>query len=150
MNQLGKLNARWTNTACIAASRAFRIESAVAAIDELGGQCSKLKCCLNYEYDVYVDALKEFPDIRVVLKTKQGLGLHQKTEVFKRIMWYAYEGDELNMIALPLDQVKEIMLMNANGKLPEKLEDFVQKKDSKSDFENATDQFELNRFDGKK
>jgi hypothetical protein len=65
------------------------------------------------------------------------------------VMWYAYEGDELHMIALPLDQVKEIIKINATGKLPEKLEDFILKKDSKTDFENAADQFELNRFDGK-
>ena len=84
-----------------------------------------------------------------MLKTKKGIGLHQKTEVFKRLMWYAYEGDELNLIALPLNEVREIMKLNANGKLPEKLEDFILKKDSKADFENAADQFELNRFDGK-
>jgi hypothetical protein len=64
-------------------------------------------------------------------------------------MWYAYDGDEFNMIALPLDQVKEIITMNSKGKLPEKLEDFILNKDTKSDFENAADQFELNRFDGK-
>jgi hypothetical protein len=117
---------------------------------QLAGQCSKLKCCLNYEYDVYVDAMKEFPDTRTVLKTKKGIGLHQKTEVFKRIMWYAYEGDEFNMIDLPLEQVKEIISMNARGKQPERLEDFVKNKETKSDFENAADQFELGRFDKKK
>ena len=65
-------------------------------------------------------------------------------------MWYSYEGDEMNMIPLTLDKVKEIMNLNAKGKLPEKLEDFVQNKETKSDFENATDQNELNRFDRKK
>jgi len=131
-------------------TQAARVQQLALNPQKLAGQCSKLKCCLNYEYDVYVDALKEFPDIRVVLKTKKGLGLHQKTEVFKKIIWYAYEGDEFNLIALPLEQVKEIMKMNAIGKSPDKLEDFIMKKDSKSDFENAADQFELNRFDGKK
>jgi len=131
-------------------TQAARVQQLALNPQKLAGQCSKLKCCLNYEYDVYVDALKEFPDNRVVLKTKKGPGLHQKTEVFKRVMWYAYDGDEMNMIALPLDQVKEIMKMNTAGKLPEKLEDFILKKDSKTDFENAADQFELNRFDGKK
>jgi hypothetical protein len=116
---------------------------------KLAGQCSKLKCCLNYEYDVYVDAMKAFPDTRVALKTKKGTGHHQKTEVFKKLMWYAYEGDEYNMIPIPLEQVKEIISMNNRGKQPEKLEDFVQNKDAKADFENAADQFELNRFDGK-
>jgi cell fate regulator YaaT (PSP1 superfamily) len=130
-------------------TQAARVQQLALNPQKLAGQCSKLKCCLNYEYDVYVDALKEFPDNRVALKTKKGTGLHQKTEVFKRIMWYAYDGDEFNMIALPLDQVKEIITMNSKGKLPEKLEDFILNKDTKSDFENAADQFELNRFDGK-
>jgi cell fate regulator YaaT (PSP1 superfamily) len=130
-------------------TQAARAQQLALNPQKLAGQCSKLKCCLNYEYDVYVDALKDFPDNRVVLKTKKGNGLHQKTEVFKKLMWYAYEGDELNLISLPLKEVKEIINLNANGKLPEKLEDFIQKKDSKADFENAADQFELNRFDGK-
>jgi cell fate regulator YaaT (PSP1 superfamily) len=131
-------------------TQAARVQQLALNPQKLAGQCSKLKCCLNYEYDVYVDAMKEFPDTRVVLKTKKGTGVHIKTEVFKRMMWYAYEGDEYNMIALPLDKVKEIVSMNAKGKYPDKLEDFMLAKDSKTDFENAADQFELNRFDGKK
>ena len=130
-------------------TQAARVQQLALNPQKLAGQCSKLKCCLNYEYDVYVDAMKEFPDVKVPLKTKKGTAFHQKTEVFKKSMWYAYEGDEFNMIPLPLDKVKEIMKMNGKGKLPEKLEDFVQNKDSKSDFQNAADQFELKRFDGK-
>jgi len=142
--------ATWLTRFQSVTTQAARVQQLALNPQKLAGQCSKLKCCLNYEYDVYVDAMKEFPDVRVVLKTKKGPGLHQKTEVFKRLMWYTYEGDEFNMIAIPLDQVKEIINLNAKGKLPERLEDFVQNKDAKSDFENAADQFELNRFDGKK
>ncbi|NTV84672.1 MAG: hypothetical protein HGA23_10290, partial [Bacteroidales bacterium] len=141
--------ATWLTRFQSVTTQAARVQQLALNPQKLAGQCSKLKCCLNYEYDVYVDAMKEFPDVRVTLKTKKGTGLHQKTEVFKRLMWYAYEGDEFNMIALPLDQVKEIMNLNTKGKVPERLEDFVQNKDTKSDFENAADQFELNRFDGK-
>ena len=130
-------------------TQAARAQQLALNPQKLAGQCSKLKCCLNYEYDVYVDAMKEFPDVKVALKTKKGNAFHQKTEVFKKSMWYAYEGDEYNMIPLHLDKVKEIIKMNEKGKMPERLEDFVQNKDSKSDFENAADQFELNRFDGK-
>ncbi len=130
-------------------TQAARVQQLALNPQKLAGQCSKLKCCLNYEYDIYVDAMKEFPDVRVPLKTKKGNGIHQKTEVFKKLMWYAYEGDEFNMIALPVEKVKEIMNLNSNEKIPEKLEDFVQATDTKSDFENAADQFELNRFDGK-
>ncbi|MCU0369826.1 MAG: hypothetical protein MUC31_00270, partial [Bacteroidales bacterium] len=130
-------------------TQAARVQQLALNPQKLAGQCSKLKCCLNYEYDVYVDAIKEFPDVKITLKTKKGIALHQKTEVFKRLMWYAYEGDEFNLIPLSLDKVKEIMKMNSKGKIPERLEDFSQNKDTKSDFENAADQFELSRFDGK-
>lgn len=131
-------------------TQAARAQQLALNPQKLAGQCSKLKCCLNYEYDVYVDALKEYPDLKIPLKTKKGNCYHQKTEVFKKLMWYSYEGDEMNMMPVPLDKVKEIMKMNSKGKLPEKLEDFVNNKDSKSDFENAADKFELGRFDGKK
>jgi cell fate regulator YaaT (PSP1 superfamily) len=131
-------------------TQAARVQQLALNPQKLAGQCSKLKCCLNYEYDVYVDAMKAFPDTRIPLKTKKGTGRHQKTEVFKKLMWYSYEGDEFDLIAIPLDQVKEIIELNAKGKFPEKMEDFAQSKENKADFENAADQFELNRFDGKK
>jgi cell fate regulator YaaT (PSP1 superfamily) len=130
-------------------TQAARVQQLALNPQKLAGQCSKLKCCLNYEYDVYVDALKEFPDNRVILKTKRGNGHHLKSEVFKRLMWYSYEGDDYNMIAIPLDQVKKIMEMNSKGQYPEKLEDFAQKKENKADFENGSDEMELNRFDNK-
>ena len=57
---------------------------------KLTGQCSKLKCCLNYEFDTYVDAVKDFPDSDKVLKTKAGDAVHQKTDIFRGIMWYSY------------------------------------------------------------
>ena len=130
-------------------TQAARAQQLALNPQKLAGQCSKLKCCLNFEYDVYVDALKEFPDSRTVLRTKRGNGQHLKTEVFKRLMWYSYEGNEYNMIAIPLDQVKKILEMNAKGQFPEKLEDFAQQKENKADFENASDELELNRFDEK-
>lgn len=131
-------------------TQAARAQQLALNPQKLAGQCSKLKCCLNYEYDVYVDALKEYPDTKIPLKTKKGICYHQKTEVFKKLMWYSYEGDEMNMMPVPLNNVKEIMKMNSKGKVPDKLEDFVNNKESKSDFENAADKFELGRFDGKK
>jgi cell fate regulator YaaT (PSP1 superfamily) len=130
-------------------THAARIQQLALNPQKLAGQCSKLKCCLNYEYDVYVEAMREFPDYRSVLKTKRGKAIFQKSEVFKRIMWFSYEGDENIMIAIPLDQVKKIMSMNENGQLPDKLEDFAEKKERKIDFQNAVDQFALDRFDEK-
>ncbi len=92
---------------------------------KLAGQCGKLKCCLNYEYDAYVDALKEFPDTNIVLKFKSGDAVHQKNDVFKGIMWYSYAADKGNIMAIPVDKVKEIISANKKGQKPEKLEDYA-------------------------
>lgn len=92
---------------------------------KLAGQCGKLKCCLNYEYDTYVDALKSFPDNHIVLKTKKGDATHQKSDIFKGLMWYSYTFDRNNMMAIPAEKVKEIIENNNKGILPEQLEDFA-------------------------
>lgn len=92
---------------------------------KLAGQCGKLKCCLNYEYDTYVDALKSFPDNHINLKTKKGEAFYQKSDIFKGLMWYSYVFDKSNMMAIPAEQVKEIIAMNNKGKMPEQLEDYA-------------------------
>src|SRR5690349_14725134 len=61
---------------------------------KLAGQCGKLKCCLNYELDSYMDALRDLPSSDVVLKTQNGRAFHRKTDIFKRILWYALETEE--------------------------------------------------------
>jgi cell fate regulator YaaT (PSP1 superfamily) len=102
---------------------------------KLAGQCGKLKCCLNFEIDAYMDALEEFPDSRIVLKTKKGEASHQKSDVFRKVMWYAYLKDSTNMMAIPVDQVNQIIAMNKSGKLPPELEGFALKKEVKSNIE---------------
>jgi cell fate regulator YaaT (PSP1 superfamily) len=139
--------ATWLTRFRSVTTHAARTQQLALNPQKLAGQCGKLKCCLNYEYDTYVEALKEFPDTRTLLKTRRGNAMYQKTEVFSKIIWYSYEGDESFMIALPLDNVKKIIAMNSDGKLPDKLEDFSVKKEKKTDFQNAADQFDLDRFD---
>ena len=85
---------------------------------KLAGQCGKLKCCLNYELDSYLDAIKDFPSAETRLETTQGLAFHQKTDIFKRTMWFSYENAPGNFIALPVDRVKEVIAMNRAGKNP--------------------------------
>lgn len=92
---------------------------------KLAGQCGKLKCCLNYEYEAYVDAMKDFSDPRIVLKTKQGNAIHQKSDIFKGVMWYSYTDDRNNMMAIPVDKVKQIIADNKKGIIPERLEDYA-------------------------
>ena len=90
---------------------------------KLAGQCGKLKCCLNFEYEVYADALKKFPPANTPIRFKKGLALYKKTDVFRGIMWYAYEG-ESDLIALTAESVKEIIEMNRNQQYPEQMEDY--------------------------
>jgi len=102
-----------------------RIQQLSPNPQKLAGQCGKLKCCLNYEYDTYVDALKSFPDSHINLKTKKGEAFYQKSDVFKGLMWYSYTFDKTSSMAIPAEQVKAIIEMNKNGKFPEQLEDFA-------------------------
>ncbi len=102
-----------------------RIQQLSPNPQKLAGQCGKLKCCLNYEYDSYVDALKSFPDTHIILKTKKGDASYNKSDVFKGLMWYSYTFDRNNIMAIPAEKVKEIIEMNNKGKLPEQLEDYA-------------------------
>jgi len=114
---------------------------------KLAGQCSKLKCCLGYEYEVYLDALKHFPNNEIILKTKKGEAVHQKTDIFNQIMWYSYVADPNNLLAIPVEKVSEIIEQNSRGNYPDKLEDFAKIKEQKVDFENVVGQDDLRRFD---
>jgi cell fate regulator YaaT (PSP1 superfamily) len=105
---------------------------------KLAGQCGKLKCCLNYELDDYLDALAEFPDSKTVLRTKKGTAYHQKSDIFQKLMWFAYADDPNNMMALPVDKVKKVMAMNQKNKLPADLEAFALQMEPQSS-EPATD-----------
>ncbi len=120
---------------------------------KLTGQCSKLKCCLNFERDAYIDALKEFPDSSIVLKSKKGNAFHQKSDVFKKLMWYSYEDQPASMMTLTVQKVKQVIEMNQKSKLPDKLENFVLLEaieEPETVFENVVGQDALNRFDVKK
>ncbi len=90
---------------------------------KLAGQCGKLKCCLNFEYEVYADALRKFPPANQAIRFKKGLALYKKTDVFRGIMWYAYEGEN-DLIAVKAEDVKAIIDMNRRQEYPEKLEDY--------------------------
>ncbi|MDD4141787.1 MAG: regulatory iron-sulfur-containing complex subunit RicT [Bacteroidales bacterium] len=116
---------------------------------KLAGQCGKLKCCLNFEYEAYIEALKEFPDSNVVLKTNAGDASYIKSDVFKKLMWYSYNNTQDNsMMAIPINMVKDIIAMNAKGKKPDKLEDFAQQKEERIEIdEGIVTPDDLTRFD---
>jgi cell fate regulator YaaT (PSP1 superfamily) len=120
--------------------------------EKLAGQCGKLKCCLNFELDTYVDALKAFPRTDIKLNTAKGKAFHIKTDVFKKQMWYLYEngteGAGSGFIPIKPDKVREIIKMNKDGKKPHDLKDFMEAVEVKvPDYTNVVGQDSLNRFE---
>ncbi|PWK75962.1 cell fate regulator YaaT (PSP1 superfamily) [Mucilaginibacter oryzae] len=116
---------------------------------KLAGQCGKLKCCLNYELDTYMDALKHIPDNVNVLRTEKGDARLQKTDIFKRIMWFSYPKEE-SWIPLPIAKVKEIQQLNKDGVIPEDLGETVEVETAPVkvlDYENVVGQDSLTRLD---
>jgi cell fate regulator YaaT (PSP1 superfamily) len=92
---------------------------------KLSGQCGRLKCCLNFELDTYVDALKEFPKTdRLYLETEAGRAKLQKMDILKRQMWFSYKNAS-DWIPLQLDRVNEILSLNKKGIKPERLSDIA-------------------------
>jgi cell fate regulator YaaT (PSP1 superfamily) len=118
---------------------------------KLAGQCGKLKCCLNYELDMYMDALKAFPKGDLRLRTEKGTATHVKTDVFKKQMWYAYEGEAgmgSGLIPLAPERVSEIKALNKDGKKPADLNDYVEEVFvQEPDYTNVVGQDSLNRFE---
>lgn len=119
---------------------------------KLAGQCGKLKCCLNYELDSYLDALKDFPDTKIRLETNNGFLLHQKTDIFKRIVWYSLADEKDVFIPLSVERVKEIQELNKQGK---KADIAIQQQketaeEKQPDYENVVGQDSLTRFDNEK
>ena len=89
---------------------------------KLSGQCGRLKCCLNYELETYMDALKDIPTIEKPLQTLKGEALLQKTDIFKRVMWFGYRGEESNWIPVTVDKVREVVELNEKGIQPQSLD----------------------------
>ena len=128
-------------------TNAARVQQLSLNPQKLAGQCGKLKCCLNYEYETYVDALKDFPNTEILLKTNKGDAAHQKTDIFKKLMWYSYLSDPSNLLAIPVENIKHILHENKMGILPEKLEDYAQITEKKAEVDNGIGQDDLTRFD---
>lgn len=119
---------------------------------KLAGQCGKLKCCLNFELDTYLEALDEFPKSDVKLQTEKGTAICQKSDIFKRMIWYAYEKESANWHPLEVDKVNDIIALNKKGKKVASLEEFtveIQKVEEEI-FSNVVGQDSLTRFDAPK
>ena len=88
---------------------------------KLSGQCGRLKCCLNYELDTYLDALQGFPDNCDTIQVAKGNASLIKKDIFKNLMWYVLP-DSNKQYPLAIERVKKIKSLNAQGVIPEELE----------------------------
>lgn len=88
---------------------------------KLSGQCGRLKCCLNYELDTYMDALRVFPDNVETIDTEQGIASLQKRDIFKNLMWYSFSNSS-KQYPLTIARVKEIKELNKQGIKADKLQ----------------------------
>ena len=117
---------------------------------KLAGQCGKLKCCLNFEVDAYIDAQKDFPPTNVPLETEKASYYYLKADIFTGIYWYSPRGDgPASLVAVPVERVKEVIRMNRKGRKPEKLvtERYENNTKQEDTFHNVVGQEDLNRFD---
>jgi cell fate regulator YaaT (PSP1 superfamily) len=123
---------------------------------KLAGQCGKLKCCLNYELDMYIEAIKSYPSQNAKLKTRQGTGMHMKTDIFTERMWYLFKspGSASVMAGFPIETVREILAQNKQGIEPDVDLNMVEAEEKakvpqEATYENVVGQDELTRFDSK-
>lgn len=116
---------------------------------KLAGQCGKLKCCLNYELDTYLEALKDFPAQDSKLFTERGMAFCQKVDIFKGVLWFSYKDDPSTWHTLTKSQVHEILEKNKAKEKVESLEEYseINEKEEKTSFENAVGQDSITRFD---
>ena len=104
---------------------AARVQNLSINMEKLAGQCGRLKCCLNYELDQYVEATDAFPKAKIVrLDTINGMAYARKTDILKKLMWFSYD-DNQTWVALPVDKVNEVMEENKNGKQSAALQDLA-------------------------
>jgi len=116
---------------------------------KLAGQCGKLKCCLNYELDTYLEALEEFPRTDIKLATEKGRAQCQKIDIFKGLMWFSYEDEGMNWHELEVAKVNEIIALNKKGQKVASLEEYIEDKIilQQEIFNNVVGQDSLTRFD---
>jgi len=136
-------------------TQAARVQEVALNPTKLAGQCGKLKCCLNYEVDCYADARKNFPDRNIYLKVKNGRAVHQKTDVYRGVMWYALETDAAisSLVPVPVERVTEIINLNKKNVFPDTLiESYTNQGsiDSRPEFRDVVGQESINRFETRK
>ncbi len=144
----------WLTGFSSVSTNAARTQDLSINMQKLAGQCAKLKCCMNYELEVYQDALKDFPAKETQLETQEGTFYHFKTDVFKRQITYSSAPNmAANLVTISPEEANEIIALNKQGEKPIALK--TDKSDDKQkpktvEFKDLAEQDSLTRFDKKK
>lgn len=138
----------WMTNFVSVATGAARYQDISMNPQKLAGQCAKLKCCINYEVDTYVEAQKRLPSREVVLETKDNLYYHFKTDIFKREITYSTDRSfPANLITIPADRAFDVIGMNKKGSKPVTLEADTKPQPPKRDAQDILGQDSVTRFD---
>lgn len=140
----------WQNSFQSVAIGAARHQEISLNPQKLAGQCGKLKCCLNYEVDTYIDARKDFPRLNAPLEAMDGTYHLIKSDIFKKIMWFSPDQYSTSvMIPLSIDRVRKIMSMNRKGIKVDKIEDetLIKEVVEEPTYMNVVGEESITRFD---
>jgi len=140
----------WLTNFVSVTTNAARYQEISLNPQKLAGQCGKLKCCLNYEVDSYLDAQKDFPPTNIPLETENATYYYLKADIFTETYWYSQRGDApSSLVPIHVNKVKEIQRMNKKGRRPEKLviEHQAANTLKEDTFHNVVGQEDLTRFD---
>lgn len=142
----------WMTNFVSVATSAARFQDISLNPQKLAGQCAKLKCCLNFEVDTYVEASKQLPQRDVPLETKDNTYYHFKTDIFKKLITYSTDKSmPANLVTIPAERVFEVIALNKNGVKPDKLElDSKERQLEMKEFGDIIGQDSVTRFDKKK
>lgn len=139
----------WMTNFVSVATSAARYQDIALNPQKLAGQCAKLKCCLNYEADAYVEAQKRLPSREIPLETKLNTYYHFKTDIFKREMSYSTDKSiAANVVTVSAERVFEVIALNKKGIKPDTLESEAgARAPERREFEDVVGQDSLTRFD---
>lgn len=138
----------WMTNFVSVSTSAARYQDISLNPQKLAGQCAKLKCCINYEVDAYVEGAKRMPSKEIVLQTQEGDYFHLKTDIFKGEITYSTNKETPeNLVTVHVSRAFEVIAMNKRGNKPETLDNRQTVKEEKKEFKDVVGQDSVTRFD---
>ena len=138
----------WMSSFISVSTSAARYQDISLNPQKLAGQCAKLKCCINYEIDAYVEGTKRMPSREIVLQTIDGDYFHFKSDIFKREITYSTSKEmPANLVTISASRAFEVISMNKRGVKPEALDNTMSQKEERKEFSDVVGQDSLTRFD---